>query len=382
MSWLLHFSRIFLLIILLALSSCGYAQSPNQPDFKPIRPDAPATPPAAASGLPAKPTSVISDQVGLSDFTHATRRFSISYPANWSYFEQPNGVVFIDPTDQGGYSVFFTDVGQKYSEQELNQYLVTFVAKNFAQKDSQLTPLSQETTSNGTITAQFSSIDPKLGQAISEIRVLQKENIVFVIFISTTQGQWQLSQAQFQRLADTLRVLDTSPSVTTPSPTGEPPEWTLIGPKNNSFGFFYPNNWQIERQDETSVAVSMPDTDFLFEVTFSKRDTSGDIAEAAKQAAEQYVKKLGKDHQDVQSLPPQKFQLDQIQDGATIDFLYTGADGKSRAGSIITVANQNNLYQVVFSSPADLYQGALQWFNPMYKSFTILPADQMTPDQK
>ncbi len=369
-----RFVRFFLIpILLLVLSNCGDTQPANRPDFQPIRPDPTST--LAASPL-GTPTSVVSDQVELSSYTHFTQRFSLSYPANWQFFERPDGVVFIDPGDQAGYSVFFSDVGQTYSEQELNQYLVTFVAKNFAEKEADFTPLSQEQKADGSIVAQFASVDPKLGQAMNEVHVSQKDTIVYVIFISATEEQWQVSQNQFHRLADTLTPLDTSPVVEIP-PTDEPPVWLLTGPTSNAFGFLYPSDWKIARQDESSVAVTMPDTNITFEASVSDASGAKDDPKAAEKVALKYVENLGKENKDLQSLPPAKFQLDQITDAVTIDFLYTAADGTQMAGSIITAFSEGKMYQVVFTSSAELYEFALQWFNSMYMSFKILPAEDI-----
>jgi hypothetical protein len=136
------------LIVLLVLSNCGDARPTNRPDFQPIRPDPTQT---VASGSPAgAPTSVISDQVGLSSYAHFTNRFQIKYPANWQFYERPDGVVFIDPGDQTGYSVFFSDVGKTYSAAELGQYLMTFVAKNFAGKEAASRP-SPGATADGSL---------------------------------------------------------------------------------------------------------------------------------------------------------------------------------------------------------------------------------------
>ena len=384
------------LILIVLLSSCGYTRPPNQPDFVPIRPDDPTSTPQASAAAPAsKPTPAISDQVQLSNFTHSSNRFSISYPENWQFFERPDGVVFIDPGDQAGYGVFFSDAGQVYSEQELNQYLVTFVSKNFVDKDADFAPISQEQKVDGSVVAQFSSIDPNLGQAMNEVRVTQKETIVFVLYLSATEEQWQVSQNQLHRLADTFTIIDTTPVASpqaafgsaqpplgTAPPTDEPPEWVLTGPTSSQFGFFYPSDWEILRQDEVSVAVGMPDSDLVFEASVSNSSEAKDKAEAAKKAAQKYVDSLSQDYQDVQTRPVETFQLDQITDGATIDFLYTAADGTPKAGSIITVASEGKLYQVVFSSSAEVYQAALQWFNPMYKSFKILPAEEIILEDK
>ena len=185
-------------LILFILSSCGDPRPPNQPDFQPIRPDATAIP-ASASNPAGQPTSVVSDQITLSSFTHSSQRFSISYPESWQYFERPDGVVFIDPGDHAGYGVFFNDIGQVYSVEELNQYLVTFVTKNFIDKDANFAPLKQENAADGSVVAQFSSQDPNLGQAISEVRVSQKETLVFVLYLSAIEAQWQVSHQQLQR---------------------------------------------------------------------------------------------------------------------------------------------------------------------------------------
>jgi hypothetical protein len=124
-------------IALTILTGCG-APSTNQPARTSIRPDptSTATPVSASSGPPPTATPLISDQVLLNLYTHSSERFSISYPANWRYFEQPNGVVILEPGDQAGYSVIFSDAGETYSDEELNQYLVTFVAQNFVEEGS------------------------------------------------------------------------------------------------------------------------------------------------------------------------------------------------------------------------------------------------------
>jgi hypothetical protein len=312
----------------------------------------------------------------VSNYTHSTNRFSINYPENWQFFERSDGVVFVEPGDRAGYSVVINDVGQSYSEEELNQYLVTFVAENFAEKGSGFSAISQETKADGSVVAQFASRDPNLGQAINEVRVWQQDTIVFLLLISATEEQWQISHHKLQELADTITALDTSPFVT-PSPTPEPPVWVLIGPTSNRFAFLYPSDWEILQQDETTVAVAMSGYDVTFEGSISdqagsKEDPTG----AAEKAALAHLDTLSKKVKEIENLPPTKFPLDTLT-GITVDFLYTAQDGTEMAGSVITATGHDKIYRIVFTAPAEIYETALQWFNPMYQSFKVLPSEDI-----
>ncbi len=360
------------IVVAFILTGCGGVTA-NQPVFTPVQPDPTSTPtiPSAGSVPVSTPTSVVSDQVTTSNYTHSTNRFSINYPENWQFFERSDGVVFIEPGDQAGYSLVFNDVGEEYSEEELNRYLVTFVAQNFVDEKSGFSPISQEQRADGSIIAQFASIDPHLGPAINEVRVWQQDTIVFLLFISATEEQWHISHHKLQNLADTFVSLDTSPIVESP-PTDEPPVWLLIGPTKNQFGFFYPSDWEILQQDETLVVVAMPDHDITFEGSvYDWPEAKDNPVGAAEQAALAYLETLSKEHRNVQNQPLTEFPLDTAT-GATIDFLYTTKEGTDMAGSVITAASKGKIYQMVFTSPAAIYESALQWFNPMYKSFKIL----------
>jgi hypothetical protein len=286
-------------------------------------------------------------------------------------------VVFIEPGDRAGYSVFFSDVGQIFSEKELKQYLVTFVAENFVDEDSGFSVINQEKLVGNTIEAQFATTDPNLGRMINEIRISQIDTLVFVRYMSTTEEQWEISQDKLQVLVSSFTPLNTAPLLETPPPE-EPPVWILIGPTSNRFGFFYPSNWEILRQAKNDIVVAMPDTDITFEAsTFAWLDVDND-AQAAEKAALAYLTNISQKHQDVENLPPSEFPLDTITNGVTIDFLYTTEDGIPMAGSVITAAEDGQVYRIVFSAPAEMYQAALEWFNPMYKSFRILSPEELS----
>jgi hypothetical protein len=130
-------------------------------------------------------------------------------------------------------------------------------------------------------------------------------------------------------------------------------------------------------QNEEVVAVEMPDMAVQFEGSVTTLPPAADNPiEAAESAALAFIEDLSKENQEIQSLPPAEFPLDTLT-GVTIDFLYTTEEGVEMAGSIIAAASEDKLYRVVFTAPAEIYEFTLQWFNPMYKSFKILPAEEL-----
>jgi hypothetical protein len=342
-----------------------------------IRPDPTSTTTLVSvpNGPPPTPTPLIADQVPLNLYTHPSQRFSISYPANWRYFEQPDGVVVLEPGDQAGYSVIFSDAGETYSAEELNQYLVTFVAQNFVQAGSEFSAISQEQQADRTIVARFTTVDPNLGSMVNEVRVWQQDTIIVTVLMSVSEAQWQNSQARLYGVVDTLVLLDSSPLAQV-TPTREPPTWNVIGSTNQAFGFFIPSDWDVVEQDEQHVRVKMPDLEVTFEGrVFDWPGATDNPTAAAEEAALAYLEKLSQEQAQVLNQPLAEFPLDETT-GATIDFLYITREGAQFKGSIITAASEGKIYQIVFSSPAAIYEQALEWFNPMYKSFKILEPEQ------
>jgi hypothetical protein len=329
--------------------------------------------------VPVAPTSVVSDQLVLNNYTHIDNRFRIAYPDNWEFFERPDGVIIIEPNDRAGYSVVFKDVKTAYNSQELNQYLVTYVAQNFAGEGSNFKAISQEQLSNGLVVAQFTSIDANLGSAVSEVRVLQQDTVVYVVHLSTIEEQWTISHNKLQELADSFTPLDTS-SVTATQTPSEPPTWALIGPDNKEFGFLYATDWEILEQSKNLVSVRQIEIDMTFTASKFTWPQANSESKAAEKAALAHVETLAQEYNNVQNLPPTEFPLDTAT-GATIDFLYTASDGSDIAGSVITAVNDGKMHKLVFTAPAGFYEAALQWFNPMYKSFKFLePQDIIAED--
>lgn len=353
-----------------ALEACGQAAAPVTPT-----PPTP-TPTATVTGTPT-PVVAAAGPDSLQSFTHSSNRFSISYPANWTAHERDDAVIFVEPGDRAGYSVVFNDTGKAYSQQELNQFLVTFVAQNFAGEGSNFKAIKQQTQADGSIVAQFSTTDPNLGQTISQVKVFQQSATVFVLHFSAIQEQWDASRPGLQALVNSFTPLEPAPAAQA-APTQEP-VWELIGPESKEFGFFYASNWEVTTQNENSVSVTEPTTNMTFTASNFNWPAAKNNAKAAKAAALAFIQELSKEYQ-VQHLPPTEFPLDTAA-GATIDFYYLGPDDTPFAGSVITALNKGKMHRIVFTAPAEpveLYDAALQWFNPMYKSFKFLKPEDFT----
>jgi hypothetical protein len=97
--------------------------------------------------------------------------------------------------------------------------------------------------------------------------------------------------------------------------------------------------------------------------------------QAAEKAALAHLENLAAEYKNVQSLPPTEFPL-HTATGTTIDFVYTTDDDVIMAGSVITAAHDGKMYKIVFTAPTDFYEPALEWFNPMYKSFRFLEPEE------
>jgi hypothetical protein len=359
------------IVVLLLLAACRNNPTPLRPVLTQV------TPTVAANVLP---TPVITGQTSLLPYTHPSNRFSLAYPQSWEPFERPDGVIFIEPQDQAGYGVVFADVGERYTAEQLNQYLVTFIAQNFAREGSNFKAISQEQAADGAVVAQFSSTDPHLGQAISQVKVLQAGTQVFVLHVSAREPQWEVSAEELQELTRQFEVLDVQPAVATPAPGGEAPTWTLIGPQSNEFGFLYADTWQVVAQEENLVSVAQPENQMTFTAENFLWPHSSEGTQAAMEAAETHLETLSKELREVQSLPASEFPLDQVS-GATVDFVYVADEGTQMAGSVITGLANGKMHRIVFTAPAEFYEAALQWFNPMYKSFKILAPDELIQEE-
>ena len=132
----------------------------------PTIPPSPTSTPAPPTPTPTS-TPIISALTTSLPYTHTTQRFYIEYPSEWQPFEQAEGVIFLDPHNQAGYSLFFNDVGETYASEQLNQYLLSFIGQNFADGAAELSFISQKERPDGTVVAQFAAPDPLLGQAVN-----------------------------------------------------------------------------------------------------------------------------------------------------------------------------------------------------------------------
>lgn len=322
------------------------------------------------------PTPVVQENVPLKEFVHDSNRFSIQFPETWQSFESEDGAVFFEPGDRAGISVFFDDVQDTYTTDDLNLYLTNYLLHNFLNKETHFRPISQDTRPNHVVVAQFSSTNDARGETMNELRVLQQDTIVFLVLLNATLEQWDVSADRLRELADTFTPQDTNSRPSDPAEDAKAPIWVLVGPESKAFGFFRASDWEIKRQEENLVAVDHEETGMTFTAAKFSWPNAAIEAKASEMAALAEAQALTELHSDLEHLPPQPFPLAGEQ-GATIDFLYTSADGTKIAGSVVTAVHQGQMFKIIFTAPADIYEAALEWFNPMLRSFNFLSPEEI-----
>ncbi len=362
--------KLILLLLVGLVSACQPAATPPPPTV---------TPTAAATPSPTpRPSPTPVNLSALETFTHTAQGFSIEHPAGWQVFEQANGVIILAPDGRFGYTVVFTDVAKTYSAADMSEYVASFVAQNFAGDSTNFKAISYRRQDDGLTVARFSTVDPKLGPTIGQLNVRQQGTIIYAVYLSAPETQWLAVESALESLAGTLRL----PKVTSVDATPTPPVWVLTGPLSKEFGFLAASNWETVTQTDNSITVSSPEQDMQF--TASNFPWPGALSNpnAAAEAALAHLAEVKSTYPDIQYLPPTEFPLDTAT-GATIDFVYTPKDGQPVAGSVITAVGNGKMHQIVFTAPAELYDLALEWFNPMLKSFKFLsPAAGLNENEK
>lgn len=364
--------KLILLLLAGLISAC-------QPAVTPSPPPPTVTPTATATSTPTpRPSPTPINLSALETFTHAAQGFSIDYPIGWQVFEQTNGVIILAPDGRFGYTVVFTDVAKTYSDADMSEYVASFVAQNFAGDSANFKAISYRRQDDGVTVARFSTVDPKLGPTIGQLNVRQQGTIIYAVYLNAPENEWPAVESALESLAATLRLPKAAPIEATPTP----PVWVLTGPVRKEFGFLVASNWATVAQDDNSITVSSPEKDMQF--TASNFPWPGALSNpnAAGEAALAHLAELKKSYPDLQHLPPAEFPLDTAT-GATIDFVYTPKGGQPVAGSVITAVGNGKMHKIVFTAPAELYDLALEWFNPMLKSFKFLsPAAGLNENEK
>ena len=350
------------LIILILLSGCGAPATQQRAAVNASTATARQPAPNMAAA-PGRSEPILADDITFSTYTHAaSRRFSIPYPNTWQYFEQPDGVIFIDPSNRAGYSVFFSQ-----AETDLQTYALAFVEANFGQ-DNETEILSQTDR-----LIRFRNNDTNLGMALNELSFLQHGETVYLVLITVNEVEWDSTANTLRNLIGGLTFKDLPAATPSPTKSDEPPLWALYGHPSENFGFLYPDTWSVSEADH-AVEVTAVEYGYTFSVAVLAAETDeADIVDLEAYLQTQ-LDQLTEQHETFAALPITAYQAGQAE-GYTVDYLYTDEAGIAFAGSIIATAIDDKLYHITLDAPAVLYDDALSWFNPMMQSFKILPPE-------
>lgn len=360
---------IFIILVLAILSACGNssvtATSAAGPAVKPM-----AQTQATSTASPASDTLVYNN-VPLKPFNHPSGQFSIMYPDNWQLFEQPNGVIFVDPTVRAAYGVLFSLADTALTLEDLNAFADQFVRSAFGHESG------FEILSLDKNTIRFKSDDSNLGASVTEITVSQQDQVIYFTQVMVAEALWEQSAEQVRALMRGLEIYQTQAQpAATPTPEG-PPVWLLYAHPSQRIAFLYPDSWQITETD-LSVEAVQPEDAFRFSAQFLPAVGAGDSLSMVEAHIRAQADTLAAQFDDFESLPITPYQVGQTT-GYTIDYLYTSELGIPTAGSMITVGVEDTIYHIVITAPAQTYAIALNWFNPIMQSFQILHEENLSP---
>jgi hypothetical protein len=345
---------LMLFAALLVLTGCGRSTTPDEP-----RASSSNLPPATSTAPPAE---VLVSGAPVIRYTHLpSQRFSILYPADWQILEQPDGVLFVDPSSQAGYSIFFSE-----TEQDLTDFALDFVESNFGQNPN------FEIVEQTPTAIRFKTDDTNLGPSINELTFSAADGLVYLSLMSIIEAKWEVSAPAMRDLMTSLKFL-VGPTPTPRNPN-RPPQWAAyVHPTR--FGFLYPDTWQLT-EDETSVQVTQSDRGYQFSVQVldliePDPDSTADSLETYAQAQ---LEHLNDQYETFEALPLTDYQAGGAT-GYTVDYLYQDEAEMPMAESFIITRFEDQIFQITISAPAVVYEEALVWFNLMLDSFQILPAD-------
>lgn len=272
-------------------------------------------------------------------------------------------MVFVDLSGQVAYSILFRRVETTPDQDRLNRFARQFVAENFGDEPN-FTWLSDEA---GRL--RFKSLDPNIGSSINQVTFSHQETLVYLSMITALEEYWDEAEAWLQGFADTLVKSDPL-SEQLPEVATDPPTWLLYTHPNEHFALLYPSNWQLTEHSQ-GLVITFVQSQYRLSIEAFEEPLPEAATDTAYAFIQTQLEQLEAEFTDLQHVPIQAYQQDQI-GGYTTDYLYTNAEGVPIAGSIITTLVNNRLFHVAIIAPAQLYEDALLWFNPMMQSFQVL----------
>ena len=250
----------------------------------------------------------------------------------------------------------------------LNAYTTDFVQSSFG-AEANFAVLDE---TNGVL--QFKSQHPDLGLSINEASFSHKGQTVFLTLLTVSQNLWSQAAPWLRNFAQTL-IRSEYKLAGTPIPD-EPPKWQLYAHPTARFAFLYPDTWVITQIEQTTI-VSDTETDFTFRTELITPNKPRQPLDFAQNFIQHKLDELGDRYSDWEALPVEAYKTEGAI-GYTSDFLYV-AEGKPIAGSIIVTEQDEGLVYITLTAPAEAYENALTWFNPMMQSFRLVPPDEVLP---
>jgi len=347
---------LFLCVVPL-LIACGGSDGTSVPQA--TQAPAPTARPTATPQPTTPPEPTAAQPSSLTNYTHPSGLFSLSYPNGWAVSEDESGVTFTDPTVSLIIVVDVQDLGRVLDSAEMVDYInealdagLAASYDNFERSDPQVQP-------DGSILIEytFNLTEDTLSYGGSFFE--QRGTFFYTLaFIALDDAQWDGAIDTFNAVAYTFLPQASS--------TGGG-DWLTLESAAGGYAIDYPADWEAFELGGDAFIAKDDETFLLIQITTTL--PAADPDEAERIGIEELIEALRSDDPGAQVDTPSTIPMGG-DEGLYVDFVYTDPDtGLQNSGTIITVVHNGVGYRFLLFTLTEAFEENAGLFVDMLISF-------------
>lgn len=243
---------VLVLLAGLLLGACGPDGTTS------TRAPAPSTPAPAVPATP-EPTPAPTANAAEADldwYDHVSGRFGLAYPSGWSINEEANSVTFGNPADTLGIFVHFSDLGETLDAAGIDLYIDEFFsAEDGMAANPGFAIVQRADQEDGSVLVEY-TFDSEAGHTYAASFFEQHDTILYILtFLAMDEAEWDSNLPMFNQIANSLAIYQQSWSTLT-SEAGQyaidyPPSWEAFEQGGDAY---------IGRDEETFMVIFVTTT--------------------------------------------------------------------------------------------------------------------------